>query len=249
MPSPSCSTPPQRLRHSMAKTSAQPSSIGSVVAGDAAQEVHGRFRGGREALETGAIAPVAGDHDGEVRPLPGQPRRGFDQDIEALAPHEPADPDDHAAVDREAEPLASGLALIGRERSEAPAVDARVHGDGRQPLAGDPLRLDHRVVAVPDDQLGAPEHAAEQLAGDRHPAGHRDLGAVDEHGVRQVELGADDAEGQGRIEDDELRPELGGALLDVDDAATGSGRGSVRTSVRSGTAGPGRTPLPRGRAS
>ena len=50
-----------------------------LVVGDAAQEVHGRSRGGREALETGPIAPVAGDHDGEVRPLPGQPRRGLDQ--------------------------------------------------------------------------------------------------------------------------------------------------------------------------
>ena len=149
---------------------------------------------------------------------------GPDQHVHALAGHEPAHRHDQRGLGRHAEPARGPPARCGVvERDEAVGVDAgRDEHDG-QATAGGPLALVGRVAAGGDHDLGAAEHPGQGVAGAGHPAGHGDLGAVEDHAVGPGQLGAEVADGQGRVEQDQLGTHPVGGLVDPPRAAAGVG--------------------------
>jgi hypothetical protein len=111
--------------------------------------------------------------------------------------------------------LAGGKTLGLAQWMELLRIDtARHHGD-RQVATGRMDGFGGRISAGRDDPLGPTQRVGQCLLGERQPAGHRDLGAVQYEPVRQLQRRADQSERHGRVEDHEVGPDILGQVVDL----------------------------------
>ena len=215
MPKPSASSPPQRSRHGVAKTSAaRVQARERVVVGDASEErhavVHPAVRG--PGLEPVPVAPGAGD--GQLRV--GEPGDRVDQHVEALAWHQAAHPEHQRPVGIQPE----GAPGLGTDRVvdrvEALDVDAGRHDHPAQRATCGPLGLARRVVPRRHDSGGSAQHPAAELPAAGEAAGHRHLGAVHDGDVRRGrQARAEVPERQPRVEEDHVGLDLARQRVDA----------------------------------
>ena len=138
MPKPSCSRPAQRLRHSMANTSAQPYRAGMSSSAHAAEQPRpGAPVAGDQAISRARSRPpppMATRRSGSGRRQPG---RRLDQHVHALAGHEPARGHDQRRRLGQAEARA-GRGPLARGRAGGTARCRRRAGRRRPAAAGRP---------------------------------------------------------------------------------------------------------------
>ena len=171
MPKPSCSSPAQRSRQSMAKQSATRVDRGQVVVGHPAEEAHRASVVRGEPLESAAVATGAGD--GDLQRRDGGRPSAAPASMSTSKPFRGTSrlrPSDHGRVGVEAEPAPGGAPGGGVERVEAVGVDPGRHDHRGQvgPAARRGLR--GRVAAGGDDEPGAAQHLAEEARGSPGPA-------------------------------------------------------------------------------
>ena len=188
---------------------------GQVLEVHAAEEAHRHVEAPGEPLEAGTVAAAAADGEDDVGVRALQAGDGLDEGVEALPGHEPAQPEHQRRGLREAEAPAGRPALLVVERDEPVDVDAGRDDDGRQPAPGGPLGLRQRVPAGRHDQPGLAQQAAEQLPAAGDATGDGDLGAVEDEPERPGQAGPEGADGQGRVEQDQLGPDLLRELVDA----------------------------------
>ena len=240
MPKPSCSSPPQRLRHGIVYTSrAAVEPRADRRCGPGRGSAPGASELAGQALQAVEVAAAAGDREDEVRARPAQRRRGPDRRVEALAWHQAADARRSArqsAGSPKCSRASSRSASV--ERAEALRVDARRHDRDRQRAAGGVLGLSRRVAAGRDDVAGPAQHPRERLLAAGQPAGHGDLGAVEDHVVRQLQRRPDEAERQRGVEHDEVGAEVARQSIrcGAPSAGAASSTGSRVRSMRNGWA-------------
>ena len=183
MPKPSCSSPPHLDRHGCENTSAAPSRSvlsasltrprkrtrrATAPRGDGA--VRGRGRRPRREHEAGGARREARDR--------------LDQDVDALARHEPPDGDDERRRHSQPEARARGRARLGRRGGEPPRVDARRHlHDWRGVGTGEAPRLLLGVGAGAHHERRPAQHVARRAAHEGQARGDRDLGAMEHEAV------------------------------------------------------------------
>ena len=138
-----------------------------------------------------------------------------DERVHALAGHEARNRRDERAVGRETEASPGGGLLGGGLRPEAFDVDTGRHDRARRQRSAErSLALGSRIAAGCDHSGRTGEHTVEQTTGTGHTAGNRDLRTVQNDAVGPIEVGADQAGGNGRIDDDDLGVVGLGELID-----------------------------------
>ena len=86
--------------------------------------------------------------------------------------------------------------------------------DGERSSRG-PLAFGRRVRPRGDDDLGPAEDPAQQEVGAGKASGNRDLGPVQDHAVGTSQVGAQEADREGRVQDHELGADLVGQRVDA----------------------------------
>ena len=158
MPNPSCSRPPQRLRHSIVNRSAQPYRRGQVVVRDPPEEPDRRIEFGRQPPQAVVVAATAGDHRAADRAAPGRaaPQRGSPcrSPCAARAGEMPTISSASSGMPKWRRAASRSASVSGRNRS---ASTPQRHDRDRQLAPGGLLGLGRRVPAGGDDVAGAPE--------------------------------------------------------------------------------------------
>ena len=194
--------------------------VGAAVgAGQTARRAPGRgTRHGRRCrrppVRDGPVAPTAGDRENQVGVRRPEPARRLEQDVEALARNQPADPGDHQGIGRQAQLDAHRGPGRRVEWMEAVAVDTGRDDGDRQRTAGGPLAFRQRVATGRDDESRAEQHAPQGQGRAGDAARHRDLGAVEHEPVGMAQVPAEQAERQSRVEHHQLSADLVGQLVD-----------------------------------
>jgi hypothetical protein len=210
MPKPSCSSPPQRLRHSIAYTSAHPYSRGRSSLLTRPRNRTGAFSSAASVLQAVLVAAAPGDREQQIRGVSAlslaaarmavsKPLRGTSRLIARRARRRRAKPEVGTGL---AEPLGRG------ERVETLGIDPRRHDGDRQLAAGGVLGLGGRVAAGGDDVASTAQHVAERLLAERQTARHGDLGAVQHDVVRQAQRRSDHAQRHRRVEHHQVGADL-----------------------------------------
>ena len=141
MPKPSCSSPPQRVRHGIANTSAQPYRRGRSSLATRPRNRTGASSSAARRAQPPLVAAAAGDRQHEVGSARRQQGGRLDRHVEALARHEPGDRHDQLGV--VGQPERRGAAARRSSSSSGPEpldVDARRHDRDRQRPARRPAR-------------------------------------------------------------------------------------------------------------
>ena len=108
-----------------------------VGSGHAVEEAHRAPGPPRQSFEPTAIAPGAGDGDGQLRVVGREPGGRLDQGVHALARNQPADAHHELPADGQPDGGPGRQPLIRVERPEARRVDAgRHHGRWQVPARG-----------------------------------------------------------------------------------------------------------------
>ena len=119
----------------------------------------------------------------------------------------------------------------GRNRPTSTPGGTSINSGSRLGPADSRHCLGRRVGAGGDDPDRAGQDAGQEPAGRRQPAGHGDLGAMKDDGIRQAEAGPDQPERQRRVEHDERGAGVGGFLADPPDERRRREQHGVRCAV------------------